>query len=103
MLSRLIQFALSQRLFMLLSVLLVAVNIAVGAFYGLWFVADEWAVDRSEATHGFDPTMLLPNGVGLWLVANAGIAVLVALDIVWICLALKLRTARSPRGASPSS
>ena len=69
-----------------MSVLLVAVNIAVGAFYGLWFVADEWAVDHSEATHGFDPTMLLPNGVGLWLVANAGIAVLVALDIVWICV-----------------
>jgi hypothetical protein len=85
------------------SVLLVTVNIAVGVFYGLWSVADEWAADRSEATHGFDPTMLLPNDVGLWLVANASIVLLVGLDVVWICLTLALRTARSPRGKSLSS
>ncbi|KQR53928.1 hypothetical protein ASF88_03550 [Leifsonia sp. Leaf336] len=83
----------SLRLWM--SVLLVAVNIAVGAFYGLWAVADEWAVDRSEATHGFDPSMLLPNSVGLWIVANASLVLLIGLDVAWICLTLKLRTVRS--------
>ena len=77
-------------------------NVAFFAFFVLYSRADEWAVDRTESHGGFDPSMLLPNDVLLWLVAHATTLLLVLVDIVAVLdwrmrRPKKRRTARRPR------
>ncbi|MDR6970095.1 hypothetical protein [Leifsonia shinshuensis] len=73
------------------SVVLAGVNVVFAVAYALWSVVDDWAATRAEA-HGFDPSMLLPNDAALWVAMNACIVILIALDGLWIVLAIKLRS-----------
>jgi hypothetical protein len=63
-------------------------NAAVAALYALWYVANDCSAARSEASHGFDPTMLLPHGGLFWIVANATLILLIAFDAVWVTFAI---------------
>lgn len=69
-------------------------NLTLVSFFGLYTIADERAVDRSEATGEFDPSQLLPRSVALWLVAHASIALLIVLDVVGIALFVRARRRR---------
>mgnify|MGYP000950923714 FL=1 len=64
-------------------VALVALNVSVICFYGLWQVADTIAVNRAEE-HGFDPQQLLPHGTLFWFAAHASLLSLLALDALVI-------------------
>lgn len=71
-------------------------------FYVFYRIADEWAVDRSEASGGFDPGQLLPHDGVLWLAATGSALLLVLIDIVLIVMAVlwfRART-REARGDS---
>lgn len=70
--------------------ILASLNVAFVAFFVLYSIADEWAVDRSEASHGSDPTMLLPHDAALWIVANASIVILLAFDGVWAAVLVRI-------------
>ena len=62
---------------------LVALNVSVICFYGLWQVADTIAVNRAEE-HGFDPQQLLPHSTLFWFAAHASLLSLLALDALVI-------------------
>jgi hypothetical protein len=76
------------------SVVLVLLNVAGIAFYVLWFVADDWASNRSEAAGGFDTAMLLPHGDLMWVAANATLFLILATDAVMTATVLTLRRPR---------
>ncbi|MEJ3405889.1 hypothetical protein WDJ51_14215 [Rathayibacter sp. YIM 133350] len=69
-------------------------NVAFGVFFVLYSIADEWAVERSEAFNGFDPAQLLPHDVLLWLAAHLALVALVAVDVLAIMLTRMRRRAR---------
>jgi len=64
-------------------------NVVFAIFFALYTAADEWAVNRSEATGAFDPSQLFPHDVALWLIARAALGLLVVLDAVGIALFLR--------------
>ncbi|MCL2515696.1 MAG: hypothetical protein FWD85_03535 [Microbacteriaceae bacterium] len=82
------------------TILLALLNAAVIAFYALWNIADTWAVDRSEATGAFDPTMLLPHDMLFWLIAQATLVLLAAVDAAWVFLAIGLIRRTRPTTSS---
>lgn len=69
------------------TLVLLGLNIAMGAFYALWRVADDAAINRMESSSGMDPTQLLPNGNLMWLAAHSALLMLVVLDILAVILA----------------
>ncbi|MDP4331895.1 hypothetical protein Q7F20_00770 [Curtobacterium sp. A7_M15] len=87
-------------------VLAVLFNVALLTFFALYTTADEWAVDRSEATGAFDPSQLLPHEGLLWLVAHAALGLLVVLDGVGVAVLVRERrkrtVARRARVAPPA-
>lgn len=50
-------------------------------FFVLWSQADKWAVNRSEAHGGFDPSQLFPHGHLLGVAAHAALVALVCCDV----------------------
>ena len=72
---------------MLAGIALLALNMSVVCFYGLWFRANTITGIRAEE-HGFDPQQLLPHFVPFWFAAQASMLSLLAFDalvivIVW--------------------
>lgn len=60
-------------------------------FFVLWSHADEWAVDRSEARGGFDPTQLLPHGGLMWVAAHVAFAALLGCDVLGVVVFVRVR------------
>ena len=81
-------------------VALVALNVSVVCFYGLWQVADTIAVNRAEE-HGFDPQQLLPHFVLFWLAAQATLLSLLALDVL-VIVAWRRARRRRPAPTAPA-
>ena len=72
---------------MLAGIALLALNMSVICFYGLWASANTITGNRAEE-HGFDPQQLLPNFVPFYFAAQASMLSLLAFDalvvvIVW--------------------
>ena len=72
---------------MLAGIALLALNMSVICFYGLWASANTITGNRAEE-HGFDPQQLLPNFVPVYFAAQASMLSLLAFDalvivIVW--------------------
>lgn len=82
-------------------ILLALLNVATISFYALWMNADQWAVNRSEAGGGFDPSQLPPFSGMTWLMAQGTIAALLAVDAAAILAAFLIVRSSVGRG-SPS-
>lgn len=72
---------------MLAGIALLALNMSVICFYGLWASANTITGNRAEE-HGFDPQQLLPNFMPFYFAAQASMLSLLAFDalvivIVW--------------------
>ena len=83
---------------MLAGIALLALNMSVICFYGLWQAADTITVNRAEE-HGFDPQQLLPHDMLFWFAAQASLLSLLALDALVIVIAWRRarRRRRTPR------
>ncbi|HEY0248826.1 MAG TPA: hypothetical protein VGC45_11260 [Gryllotalpicola sp.] len=90
------------RLRVAVAVVGVLLNLAVVAFYVLYRIADEWAVDRSEAFGGFDQSYLLPHDALTWLVGTAAVVLLLVTDVLGGLLLLATRDLLTPRDRSSS-
>lgn len=75
--------------------LLLALNVAVVAFFVLWQIADTAALNRMEANSGFASAELLPNANLMWIAAHASLVLLLALDAVGVVFAVL--AARKPK------
>ena len=80
---------------------LVALNVSVICFYGLWQVADTIAVNRAEE-RGFDPQQLLPHGTLFWFAAHASLLSLLALDAL-VIVAWRRARRRRPAPTAPAA
>ncbi|MFT4259312.1 hypothetical protein [Microbacterium sp.] len=75
--------------------LLLALNVAVVAFFVLWQIADTAALNRMEANSDLSSTELLPHANLMWVAAHAAVLLLVALDAVAVLFASL--TTRKPK------
>lgn len=79
-------------------------NIATFAFYVLWVNADQWAVNRSESSGGFDASQLPPHSGVTWIAAQGTLMSLVTVDVIAIAgIVLFFRALRSHPVFSDSS
>ncbi|MGL3199082.1 MULTISPECIES: hypothetical protein [Curtobacterium] len=82
--------ALPRALVVMLWALAALFNVVFLSFFAFYSVANDWAVERSEATGAFEPSQLLPHDAALWLSAHAALVLLVVLDAVAVALAFRL-------------
>lgn len=80
----------ANKAFAVLSVIvLVALNIGFFAFYRLWQIADNAALNRMEASSGMDPALLLPHSNLMWVAAQGSLIAVLALDLLAMLFAAK--------------
>ena len=70
---------------------LVGFNVAFAAFFVLWSIADNSAINGMEAVSGYDPVSMLPNANLLWSAAYASLVLLVIVDVCAVAMSLKFR------------
>ncbi|PCN47633.1 hypothetical protein Csp2054_10985 [Curtobacterium sp. 'Ferrero'] len=83
--------ALPRALVVMMWVLAALFNVVFVNFFALYSAANDWAVERSEATGAFEPSQLLPHDAALWLSAHVAIVLLVVLDAAGVALWLRIR------------
>lgn len=77
-------------------------NVAAISFYALWMNADQWFVNRSESSGGFDPSQLPPLSGATWLAAQGTALSLLAVDAIAItAIILLVRSAKTADARTP--
>jgi hypothetical protein len=82
--------ALPRALVVTMWVLAALFNVVFVSFFALYSAANDWAVERSEATGAFEPSQLLPHDAALWLSGHVAIVLLVGLDAAGVALWLRI-------------
>lgn len=72
------------------AVAMVGLNIAVLAFFVLWRIADNAAIDRMEPESRVDPGRMLPNSEMMWLAAHGSVLMILVLDVLIVAALVKM-------------
>ncbi|MFJ7287446.1 hypothetical protein ACIQUC_03945 [Curtobacterium sp. NPDC098951] len=86
--------ALPRALVVMMWMLAALFNVVFVSFFALYSAANDWAVERSEATGAFEPSQLLPHDAALWLSAHVAIVLLAVLDAMGVALSLRVSRGR---------